>query len=753
MNSSKRILLAGLLLLIALVLTYRNHFNNPFHFDDAHTIVNNNAIKDIGNIPRFFKDATTTSSLPPNQAYRPGLTTLNAIDHWIGGKPEPDPFYFHVSIFVSFALLGVMLYFFMLDIFNRSRPHRWNPWFALFGAGLFCLHTANAETINYIIARSDSFSTVMIVLGLVMYIYMPVARKLFLYLIPVIFGFFVKEPVAMFGPLLFFYILFFEKNTALTDITRKEKFPAFLSSFVKVLPALLLAALLFWISRKMTPETWTGGGGSIKSYVMTQTFVVVHYFANFILPVNLSADTDWTLITRVWDLRVLVGTGFIVLLAIIAFCTSRKQELRPIAFGIVWFFLALLPTSVMPLAEVLNDHRVFFPYIGLVIAATWLIAHYVIKYESMLVRASGWRIAVIVLLSGLLLGHAYGTHHRNKVWSTSESLWKDVTLKSPGNARGWMNYGNALMARGDYAGAEQCYLKAKEIWPYYSYLYINFGILKASTGRLQEGEADYRLAIQYGPQNPEAFYYFAKWLKEQKRFDEAYDIAQRGLAISPEHSFMRLLLSEIEQSRKPQEARVDEAIKTASNNPTPENYLTLSLEFYLAGKYDKCIEAAQEAIKLKPDYAEAWNNICSAHNKLGNFEEAEKACSKSLELKPGYELAKNNLLQVQQRKSALDNALKALDQSKTPENYLNLSLIYYTQEQYEKCIEAAQEALKLKPDYDLAWNNICTAYNMLKEWDKAIEAGEKAVALNPANQLARNNLAEAKRQKAIGSKK
>src|ERR1700719_2959464 len=69
-------------------IAYSNHFDNPFHFDDEHTIVTNYYIRDLKNIPKFFTDATTSSSLPANQAYRPGVTTLNAIDVWLGGKCE-----------------------------------------------------------------------------------------------------------------------------------------------------------------------------------------------------------------------------------------------------------------------------------------------------------------------------------------------------------------------------------------------------------------------------------------------------------------------------------------------------------------------------------------------------------------------------------------------------------------------------------------------------------------------------------------
>ena len=83
---------------------------------------------------------------------------------------------------------------------------------------------------------------------------------------------------------------------------------------------------------------------------------------------------------------------------------------------------------------------------------------------------------------------------------------------------------------------------------------------------------------------------------------------------------------------------------------------------------------------------------------------------------------------------------------------MELSLRYYEAGQYMKSIEAAKEALKLRPDYDLAYNNICAAYNELKQWHSAIEAGERAVKLNPNNQLARNNLAWAKSQKMISEK-
>ena len=94
-----------------------------------------------------------------------------------------------------------------------------------------------------------------------------------------------------------------------------------------------------------------------------------------------------------------------------------------------------------------------------------------------------------------------------------------------------------------------------------------------------------------------------------------------------------------------------------------------------------------------------------------------------------------------------ENSAGASAAATTPEDYLGLSLGHYRAGEFARCIEAAQKALDVRPGYDLAYNNICAAYNELRQWDRAIEAGEKAVLLNPDNQLARNNLAWSKAQK------
>jgi len=106
-----------------------------------------------------------------------------------------------------------------------------------------------------------------------------------------------------------------------------------------------------------------------------------------------------------------------------------------------------------------------------------------------------------------------------------------------------------------------------------------------------------------------------------------------------------------------------------------------------------------------------------------------------------------------QTKQNLQIAIEAANKQKTPENYLTLSLRYYEAGQFEKCIEAAQEAIKLRPHYAPAYNNIGAAYNSLKMWEKGIEACQKALEIDPGFQLAKNNLNWALSQKQLGGKK
>jgi len=522
---------AALLLTLA---AYANHFHNAFHFDDSHTIENNAYIRSIRNIPKFFTTAETFSSLPANQSYRPLVTATLAVDYRLGGGL--DPLMFHVTSFSLFLVQCALMLVFFRRVMDRARPGGDNRWLALLATAWYAVHPANAETVNYIIARSEILSTLGVVLALVLFTGGGAARRYHLYLIPAALGTFGKETGAMFAPLAFLYVVLFERERSLRQMfsvreigaALRATWPSFVVCFAIVATGMRLAT------------NYTPGGTSRWHYLLTQPFVIVHYMLSLFLPVHLSADTQWPLVTDPLDNRVLIGAAVVAASLALAWVASRTRVTRPIAFGILWFFVALLPTSsLVPLAEPMNDHRMFFPFVGLILAVVWAIG---------LVRAPPKTVvAAAAIATALVLAMAYGTWQRNIVWRTEESLWLDATTKSPDNGRGLMNYGVIQMNIGNYQVADEYFARALRYTPQYAYLHVNIGVLKGALGQRVEAERHFREALQYDPNNPVSYTHFARWLKSVGRTEEALLFTRRAVELSPGDADAQALLADLQK--------------------------------------------------------------------------------------------------------------------------------------------------------------------------------------------------------------
>ncbi|RZK70431.1 MAG: tetratricopeptide repeat protein, partial [Pedobacter sp.] len=536
-TTNKNILKLATALLVILIAAYANHFENEFHFDDFHTIVNNVYIRNIANIPQFFSDPKMFSVSPDHYGMRPLVSTTLAIDYWLGGG-EMILFYFHLSTFLWFIFLGVIMYFLYKKLLEISFQHSWIPYISLFAVAWFLLHTANAETINYIISRSDVLSTFFITAAFATYVLYPNRRKWYLYVMLAIIGVFAKETVLVLIIVLFFYVLLFEKQLSIAELFKAKHFKTVLNVIVTLLPVFIaVAAVQFYTLSKI--DAIPGISNPAGYYWLTQTYVWLHYFISFFFPVSLSADTDWTVITNAFDRRILAGLVFIVLLVITIFKTSAKKETKPIAFGLIWFAAALLPTSVAPFAEVMNDHRMFFPFIGLALSVVTFISLRLIRKEKSIMDSQSFRIGITASVLIILGLNAYGVYERNKVWKNEETLWYDVTIKSPLNGRGLMNYGLSQMGKGNFETALSYYERALTMLPSYSVLYINIGIAKGATGRHKEAEDNFKKAIFFAPSAFDPYAYYARYLNENKRNDEARLMAEKAFSLNPQ-SLMNL---------------------------------------------------------------------------------------------------------------------------------------------------------------------------------------------------------------------
>ena len=190
------------------------------------------------------------------------------------------------------------------------------------------------------------------------------------------------------------------------------------------------------------------------------------------------------------------------------------------------------------------------------------------------------------------------------------------------------------------------------------------------------------------------------------------------------------------------------AVAAAKSTPSETNYISLSLEYYLAGKYTECVEAAKKALEYNPKSYAAYNNICSAYNQLGTWDKAIVAGKMALELLPGDERATNNLKISLDGKAKQDtliaDGITLVKSYPNETNYMSLGNIYYSAGKYEAAIKSYEKVIGLNAKNIIAYNNICSANNELGKWKEAAEACEKALKIDSTYSLSKNNLKIAK---------
>lgn len=151
------------------------------------------------------------------------------------------------------------------------------------------------------------------------------------------------------------------------------------------------------------------------------------------------------------------------------------------------------------------------------------------------------------------------------------------------------------------------------------------------------------------------------------------------------------------------------------------------------------------AIKYQPEVPEGYYYYANFLLNQNRFSEAISYVEKGLEISPGhlnlnqlYSTLKNTVQNPLQQLSDYEDLCK---REPSATNFIELSVLYYQNNMFEKCIEAGKNAIKLDSTNAIAYNNICSAYNAMQQYEKAIEACNAALRIDPTFERAKNNLA------------
>ena len=154
------------------------------------------------------------------------------------------------------------------------------------------------------------------------------------------------------------------------------------------------------------------------------------------------------------------------------------------------------------------------------------------------------------------------------------------------------------------------------------------------------------------------------------------------------------------------------------------------------GMSDLAIVALKKVISIKPNYADAYNNISVALQDKGKLDEAIEACKKAISLKPNYATAYSNLGNALTEQYKFEEALEAYNKSISinpnyADAYYNLGNALRDQGKLDEAINAFNKAITLNPNHSKAYSNMGNTFQDQGKIEEAILAFQKSISLNP----------------------
>jgi rfaE bifunctional protein nucleotidyltransferase chain/domain len=178
-------------------------------------------------------------------------------------------------------------------------------------------------------------------------------------------------------------------------------------------------------------------------------------------------------------------------------------------------------------------------------------------------------------------------------------------------------------------------------------------------------------------------------------------------------------------------------------------HFTRGLEFQKADRYQEAIFEYNEAIRIEPSFAKAYNNSGVAKDGLGQYEEAIKDFEEAINLNPAYSKAYNNRGVAKGGLGQYEEAIKDYDEAIRlkplyADVYNNRGIAKAALSRYEEAIKDFEEAINLNPACAEAYNNRGVATMKLGRDEEAINDYDEAIRLNTAYSEAYNNRGIAK---------
>ncbi len=524
------------LIATAVVAAHGGALHGGFHYDDRPAITDNLAVRSWQPLA-YLTDPASQGAEPGSPGFRPVTVMTFAVNYALG---RLDPFGYLLGNLLLHGLVAWMVFVVGCVLL---RDKRW----AAFAALAYAVHPLNAESVNYVVARSSLLSA----LGGVTTVWAVLRRRagggagwtafgvtaFGLALLSKESGVAALVPVAaiaMMDPTV--------ESTRDRGAWRGRLTAAWRVSWPYV--ATLVVYLTGWW---LLVGSHTEQRGRFAVYpAWTFLEMTARSLALWVWPWPLGIEHRLVFVSGFdgWAAAAVAGS-----LGGVALLGWRYRLRRPlVSWCILWALAGLLPLAPLPWATVkglLQENRTAFSAIAL----AWLTAVAARELLTAVGRAAPRlvRPAAVVGASVLFVAAVAVDRGRAYVWNDDVRLWEEAVRLAPESRSAHINLGGAHLNRREFDRAETAYRRALALTPDEATPYYALGVLAFRRGRDDEAQALLLKTVDLAPEYAASYGLLGAIALRQQRDQAAAAFFLRTVELDPRHAIARANLGLLAQ--------------------------------------------------------------------------------------------------------------------------------------------------------------------------------------------------------------
>ncbi len=607
--SRKWYLLLLAVIMVVTILSYINSAHNQFVFDDNQLILKNPTIRGVEKIPRLLGMGKWRAS------YRPVRMISYAVDYTLNkklwrhvGRYEGwdeglNPLGYHISNCLYHLLTTLLVFLVVSRLVSNYR-------IAFLAAALFALHPVNTDSVTYLSGRRDILFALFYLAGFYFFLCYRQTRKITFILaafLSYLLSLGSKEMGVTLPAIFLCYDLVnnFPQKVRKINLTYfKELFFTFKKVLVesRYLYSLVFMGALFFGYYKVFIKSPSNRiayyGDSMITTFLTVGKILVYYIKLLVYPINLNVDYSYNAFPLSSSFLEPATLCSFIFLGVVGYAVLRLTVThRIIAFGVIWFFITLLPVChIFPHHELLAEHYLYLPAFGFCLVAASLLNEFL--------KERRYRYCIYTCFAALLLLFSLRIVDRNRDWKDELTLWGKTVKTAPQCARAHNNLGVEYDERGRTGKAVAEYEIALSIKPHFAKPYNNLGFIYYEKGEIDKAVSAYKKALNIKP----------GYAKAHNNLGAAY--LKKGMIKEAMYAFLRAL----RYKRRFVEAHIG-----------------LGVVWVKQGRLDSALYQFKKALEIKSDLPEAHSNLASTYYLQGDYKMAIYHCGKAEEL--GYKVS------------------------------------------------------------------------------------------------------------------